>query len=110
MITTYNFQLNDKVIPINVCEIQSDYLLIHDNITVIALHKIDHKGSKVETKHTIFEATTEEECLAEIKRLNLEYTPEQDEIKTPTPVVTKPAVTPQVNSEPISLLDLLKAK
>lgn len=55
--------------------------LVHDNVDVLLF--IETSGYTT-TEHTVFEAATEEECLAEIERLNLIKDPEPQPISLNT--------------------------
>lgn len=48
--------------------VTSGWRLVHDNVNVIALFE---SSGITETIHTIYEAATEAECLAEVERLGL---------------------------------------
>ncbi len=52
----------------NSCGPACSWRLVHDTVSVLALFE---SAGHTETLHTIFEAATEAECLAEIERLAL---------------------------------------
>ena len=54
-------------------DLKCNWVLIHNNIKVLIVKDVQTKNCNVETCNIIFEASSKEECLAEIRRLGLEY-------------------------------------
>lgn len=96
MISQKTITVNNIQYIVNVCDSQSNWVLIHDDSKVISLTENINKSGIIETVLNIFEGSSKEECLREIKRLNLEYNnSEKEEPK-------------QQKQAPINLFDLFK--
>lgn len=65
--------VGEQELTFNCSDLKCNWVLIHDNIKALIVEDVTTKNCKLETRNTIFEASSKEECLAEIKRLGLEY-------------------------------------
>ena len=103
MIYQKTIPIEDKQIIVNCSDLNCNWILVHNGDTALSIKKIEGRAGKLETCNIIFEALTKEECLAEIKRLNLKYVEEKKEeliLNQPTPK--------QSPTNNISIFDLLK--
>lgn len=103
MIYQKTIPLEDKQIIVNCSDLNCNWILVHNGDSAISIKEIEGRTGKLETCNTIFEASTKEECLAEIKRLNLKYVEDQKE----EPVLNQPTLK-QSPKNNISIFDLLK--
>ena len=72
MITQKTITVEGKQYNVNVCDLSSKWILVHDGTKAqICKENADTTSGKLETINTIFEATTKEQCQAESVRLKL---------------------------------------
>jgi len=72
MITNKTITVEDKNYNVNVCDLSSNWILVHDGIKAILCDENQNTSmGKLETINIIFEATTKEQCQAESLRLKL---------------------------------------
>lgn len=70
MITQKTITVDGKEYTVNVCNMSSKWVLIHNGSKALACDETSGKG-KLETINTIFEAATKEDCKVESTRLGL---------------------------------------
>lgn len=73
MITQKTTSVEGQDFTINCSDLKCDWILVHNGVKALIVEYVSTKNCKIETRNTIFEASTKEECIAEIKRLGLEY-------------------------------------
>ena len=72
MITQKTITVDGKEYTVNVCDLSSKWVLVHNGTKALACDEIETTGKgKLETINTIFEAATKEACKAESTRLGL---------------------------------------
>jgi len=86
MITQKIITVDGKEYTVNVCDLSSKWVLVHNGTKATACDEIAVTGKgKLETINTIFEADTKEACKAESTRLGLTGFDELFVIKNPKP-------------------------
>lgn len=73
MITQKTTSVEGQEFTFNCSDLKCNWILIHNGIKALIVEDVSSKNCKLETRNTIFEASSKEECIAEIKRLGLEY-------------------------------------
>lgn len=91
MITQRTITYNGEEILVNVSDLKSPWVMIHDGSKVLRTYESSGVG-QLETKHTIFEAASKEACEAEATKLGL--TGFEDSLDK---VQANPSVPPQVS-------------
>lgn len=72
MITQKSITVDGKEYTVNVCDLSSKWVLVHNGTKAIACDENDSKTKgKLETINTIFESDTKEACKDESTRLGL---------------------------------------
>jgi hypothetical protein len=73
MITQKTINVKNQDYTVNVCDLSSAWILIHNGVKALTCNENGPKSgsAKLETINTIFEAATKDECKAEAIRLNL---------------------------------------
>ena len=96
----------DKQLTLNCSDLNCNWILIYNQDLFLFLDNIKGKKGKLETCNSIFEASTKEECLAEIKKLRLKV--EDEDIAADLKLLETPIVKKETNT-PLNLLDRLKS-
>ena len=73
MITQKTISVDGEELTLNCSDLKCNWILVYNNAEVLFIENVSNKNCTLETLNTIYEASTEQECLDEIKRLNLEY-------------------------------------
>lgn len=95
----------DKQLTLNCSDLNCNWILIYNQDMFLFLDNVKDKNGKLETCNSIFEASTKEECLAEIKKLRLKV--EDEDIAAELKLLEPPTVKKETNA-PSNLLDFLK--
>jgi len=73
MITNKTITVDGKQYNVNVCDLSSKWILVHNGIKALSCEENKYASSgKLETINTIFEAATKEQCQSEATRLKLQ--------------------------------------
>lgn len=106
MITQKTFSLEGKDYILNCSDLQCNWVLIYNTNTLLFITDVSNKKGILETCNSIFEASTKEECLAEVKRLNLNIV--DKDIAAELKLLELPVDSLESKSETISIFDLFK--
>jgi hydrogenase maturation factor len=72
MITQKTITVDGKEYTVNVCDLSTKWVLIHNGTKALACDENERNSKgKLETVNTIFEAATKEDCKVESTRLGL---------------------------------------
>lgn len=106
MIYQKTILVGDKQLTINCSDLNCNWILVYNKDTALSVKNLENKKGLLETGNSIFEASSKEECIAEIKRLNLKVV--DKDIEADLELLEPPVVKTEPKPTSVTIFDIFK--